>query len=367
MKTRAVFLTLIVIMLASTVNASQPESVSKEFRSLVPRQILPLLHTPEIQQELKFSKSQVVELESLFSEIDSLWFSARILPEDKQLPILDSLDQRVHKWLSDHTTKQQRERLSQIELQAQSFRMLLREDLADQLKLESSQQNRIAELARTTAAAQAALQTALNQGESSDDLQKKATAATKAEQDAVKKVLKADQQKHLAQLLGESFELSKLNRIYPMAPEFVPVESWVNSNPLTLKELRGKVVLVHFYAFQCHNCHANFEIYRRWHEQLRNKGVEVVGIQTPETSQERDPAAVKSAAVERKLEFPILVDLESKNWAAWGNTMWPTVYVVDKNGYIRHWWQGELNWKGATADKTIETVVQQLLDERVGS
>lgn len=367
MKTQAVILTLIAIMLTSTVNASQPEAVSKEFRSLVPRQILPLLHTPEIHQELKFSKTQVAELESLFAEIDSSWFQCRILPDEKQRPILDSLDQRVQKWLADHATKEQRKRLSQIELQAQSVRMLLRADLADQLKLESSQQSRFAELAKSTVAAQVALQKALNQGESSDDLQKKATAATKAEQDAVKKVLKADQQKRLAQLLGEPFELSKLNRIYPMAPEFVPVSNWVNSNPLTLKELRGKVVLVHFYAFQCHNCHANFEIYRRWHDQLRSKGVEVVGIQTPETAQERDPAAVKSAAVERKIEFPILVDLESKNWDAWGNTMWPTVYVVDKNGYIRHWWQGELKWKGATADKTIETVVDQLLTERVGS
>ena len=367
MRPRAVFLALITIVLTSTADSSQAESVSKEFRPLVPRQMLPLLHTPEIHQELKFSKEQVAKLELLFSEIDGSWFQSRILPAEKQLPILDSLDQRVQKWLADHTTKEQRERLSQIELQAQSVRMLLREDLADQIKLESSQQNRFAELARATVAAQAALQTALNQGSSSDDLQSKATAAAKAEQDAVKKVLKLEQQKHLAQLIGEPFELSKLNRIYPMAPEFVSVKSWVNSKPLTLKQLRGKVVLVHFYAFQCHNCHANFEIYRRWHDQLRSKGVEVVGIQTPETPTERDPSAVKSAAAERKLEFPILVDLESKNWAAWGNTMWPTVYVVDKNGYIRHWWQGELNWKGATADKTIENVVEQLLAERAGS
>ena len=367
MKTLAVLLSLIVLLLTAAANAAQPESVSKEFRSLVPRQILPLLHTPEIHQELKFSKTQIAELESLFWEIDGSWFQSRNLPTEKQLPILDSLDQRVHKWLADKTTNEQRERLLQIELQAQNVRMLLREDLTDQLKLESSQQNRFAELARATTTAQAALQKALSQGESSDDLQSKATAAAKAEQDAVKKLLKPEQQKRLAQLIGEPFELSKLNRIYPMAPEFVRVTSWVNSKPLTLKELRGKVVLVHFYAFQCHNCHANSEIYRRWHDQLRSKGVEVVGIQTPETSQERDPAAVKSAAAERKLEFPILVDLESKNWAAWGNTMWPTVYVIDKNGYIRHWWQGELNWKGATADKTIENVVEQLLAERVGS
>ena len=367
MKTTAAFLALIAVVLTSSMNAAQPESVSKEFRSLVPRQMMPLLHTPEIHQELKFSKAQIAELETLFSEIDSTWFQSRNLPDDKQLPILDSIDQRVQKWLADHTTKEQRERLSQIELQAQSVRMLLRQDLADQLKLESTQQNRFAELARSTATAQAALQKAINQGESRDDLQSKVTAATKAEQDALKKVLKPEQQKLLVTLVGQPFELSKLNRIYPMAPEFVPVMSWVNSKPLTLKELRGKVVLVHFYAFQCHNCHANFEIYRRWHDQLRSKGVEVVGIQTPETALERDPAAVKSAASERKLEFPILVDLESKNWAAWGNTMWPTVYVIDKHGYIRHWWQGELNWKGATADKTIENVVEQLLAERVGS
>lgn len=364
---RAILLSLSAVVLISVANASQPESVSKEFRPLVPRQMMPLLHTPEIHQELKFSKTQVAELESLFAEIDGSWFQSRILSAEKQLPILDSIDQRVHQWLADHATKEQRARLLQIELQAQSVRMLLREDLADQIKLESSQQNRFAELARATAVAQAALQTALNEGASSDDLQSKATAAAKAEQEAVKKVLKLDQQKELAQLLGEPFELSKLNRIYPMAPEFVAVTSWVNSKPLTLKELRGKVVLVHFYAFQCHNCHANFEIYRRWHDQLRSKGVEVVGIQTPETAQEREVDAVKSAAIERKLEFPILIDLESKNWATWGNTMWPTVYVVDKNGYIRHWWQGELNWKGATADKIMENGVEKLLAERTGS
>ncbi len=343
---RIVYLTLIVLLLMSDAKASQAETVSTEFRSLVPRQLLPLLHTPEIHQELKFTQTQVAELESLFSEIDGTWFSSRILPTEQQIPILDSLDERVHKWLNDRTTKAQRERLLQIELQAQSVRMLLRQDLAGQLKLEPSQQDRFATLARSTVEAHSAFQQAVNRGKSSDDLQSKATAAAKAEHDAVRDVLSPDQQKRLAQLLGEPFDLSRLHRIYPMAPEFVPVRNWVNSGPLTLKELRGKVVLVHFYAFQCHNCHANFEIYRRWHDQLRQKGVEVVGIQTPETTEERDPTAVKSAAAERKLNFPILVDLESKNWAAWGNTMWPTVYVVDKNGYIRHWWQGRTELEG---------------------
>lgn len=362
MSFRILYIVLISVVFA-TANSARAESVAKEFRTLVPRQMLPLLHTPEIHHELKLRKEQVGKLESLFEEVDGPWFQARILPPDQQLPILDGLDQRVHKWLVENTSSEQRERLGQIELQAQSVRMLLREDLAEKLKLEPSQQQQFAELARATAVAQTALQQALNQGKKTGEVQKKAEAAIKAENDAVRKILKAEQQKQLARLLGEPFDLSRLKRIYPMAPEFVPAEVWINSKPLTLKELRGKVVLVHFYAFQCHNCHANFEIYRHWHDQLREKGVVVIGIQTPETSQERDPAAVKTAAAERKLEFPILVDLDSKNWAAWGNTMWPTVYVVDKNGYLRHWWQGELNWKGATADKTIETVIDQLLAE----
>ncbi len=363
MTIRIVYLLLIALALLPPAIGTQLESVSSENRSLVPRQLMALLHAPEIHQELKLSSKQVTELESLFAQIDGPWFQLRNQSPQQQLPILDSLDLRVHSWLAENTTTEQRERLRQIELQAQSVRMLLGNDLAVELKLDSMQQERFAKLARSTEAAQSALQKAVMSGEPSDELQSKAKAAAKAEHDAVGKVLKPEQARRLQEMLGESFEIAKLKRIYPMAPEFVAVEDWLNSKPLTLKGLRGKVVLVHFYAFQCHNCHANFEIYRRWHEQWREKGVVVVGIQTPETTQERDPVAVKSAAAERKLEFPIMVDVASKNWEAWGNTMWPTVYVVDKNGYLRQWWQGELNWKGATGDKTIEQAVQQLLVE----
>lgn len=363
MNTRIVYLLLIAIVLVPSAIGKPLETVSSEYRSLVPRQMLPLLHAPEVHQELKLNAKQITDLESLFAEIDGPCFRLRNQSPQQQLPILDSADQRVESWLAEHVTNEQRERLRQIELQAQSVRLLLRNDVAQELKLEPTQQERFAKLARSTDAAQSALQKAVMSGEPGDELQTKARAAAKAEQDAIKKVLKPAQTQRLQKMLGESFDIGKLKRIYPMAPEFVAVEDWLNSGPLTLKELRGKVVLVHFYAFQCHNCHANFEIYRRWHDQWNKKGVVVIGIQTPETSQERDPAAVKSAAAERKLEFPIMVDVASKNWDAWGNTMWPTVYVIDKNGYLRQWWQGELNWKGATGDKTIEQVVEQLLAE----
>jgi len=361
------FALMFLLLAVIPVHSMESGSVSNEYRLLVPRQLLALLHAPETQQELKLTKQQVIELEALFAEIDALWFPSRIQPLEKQFEIIESLEQKVQDWFDKHTTKQQQVRLRQIELQSQSVRMLLRNDVAAELKLDAKQQQRIAELAKANDEARKLAQQAVSRGEAVVDLQKKVTESAKAEQDAVKKVLSSGQRQQLAGILGESFDLASLKRIYPMAPEFVPVDTWINSTPLTMKGLRGKVVLVHFYAFQCHNCHANFEIYRRWHEQLREKGVVVIGIQTPETAGERDPEAVKTAAAERKLEFPILVDLASENWKAWGNTMWPTVYVVDKNGYLRHWWQGELNWQGATADKTIEQVVEMALKEPYGA
>ncbi len=184
-----------------------------------------------------------------------------------------------------------------------------------------------------------------------------------AEQSLLKTLLRPEQQQLLTKSLGAPFETSQLKRIYPMAPELVDVENWVNSSPLKLKELRGKVVVVHFYAFQCHNCHANFPHYNKWHEDFPSDQLALIGIQTPETSSERDPNAVRSAAKEQGFKFPVLIDLKSANWKNWSNTMWPTVYVIDKKGYIRYVWQGELNWNGATQDQTIHALIEELIAE----
>jgi peroxiredoxin len=241
--------------------------------------------------------------------------------------------------------------------------MLLRQDIAQPLKLSSGQQSQFAELAKEVDQAQQALQTGTTKGEPSNDLIEAAQRATQAERKAVTTLLQPDQQRKIGEITGPAFDTQQLQRIYPMAPELIPGSEWFNSEPLTLESLRGKVVLVHFYAFQCHNCQANFGIYRRWHEKLREQGVVVIGIQTPETQPERDPTAICKAATDNRLEFPILMDLKSENWKAWGNTMWPTVYVIDKKGYLRHWWQGELNWQGATGDQTIERIADDLLKE----
>ena len=61
--------------------------------------------------------------------------------------------------------------------------------------------------------------------------------------------------------------------------------------------------------------------------------------------------------------FPILADIEKNNWQAWGNSMWPSVYVLDKQGYIREFWPGELRWEGATGDKYLQQQIEKLMKE----
>ena len=71
---------------------------------------------------------------------------------------------------------------------------------------------------------------------------------------------------------------------------------------------------------------------------------------TPETEPERDFQALRRKTAEEKFVFPIVMDSESRIWNAWGNSMWPSVYVLDKEGYLRHFWPGELKWQGNDGD-----------------
>ncbi len=340
------------------------QEANSPYDKLVPQYLLGLVHAPEVHSELKLSDQQVADLESLLRNLDAKWFPARILPTEQERAVTRELESQVWEWFRKSATEEQRQRLQQLEYYAQGNRIVLRSDVARQVGIQSSQQQKLAVLARAADESKMALANTQFGDPQIKSLQEKAEKAIKGEREGLMKIIRPEQRQKLQSLLGEPFDPTRLKRIYAMAPEFAEVEHWMNSSPLTMRELRGKVVLVHFYAFQCHNCHANFGIYRRWHKELTDKGVVVIGIQTPETNRERDAEAVKAAASEKDLKFPIMIDLKSENWKAWGNTMWPCVYVVDKQGYIRLWWPGELNWKGATGDKTVEDAVNKLLAEK---
>ncbi len=330
---------------------------------IIPQNLLKLMHTPEVQRELKLTEQQISKLETLFIEIDGPWFRARNLPATEQYELIGKLETQLWNWMRQNLDKARVARAKQLAFRSQGARMLLNPEIQRAAGLDASQIASVQDTAGSTHEAEQKLMQVMQAGGSTEPLAKAVTAAIERENKLLQTLLSPSQKNNVVEQLGREFDTRSLKRIYPMAPELVPVAQWINSEPMTLASLRGKVVLLHFYAFQCHNCHANFDKYVQWHEKYKDKGVVVLGIQTPETKSESDPTLVRTAAKEKGLAFPILIDLESKNWDNWANTMWPTVYVIDQQGYLRHWWQGELNWKGAKGDETIEKLVDELLAE----
>ena len=142
-----------------------------------------------------------------------------------------------------------------------------------------------------------------------------------------------------------------------LAPEFTGIARWLNSPPLTLAELRGKVVLVDFWTAACGNCIATLPHVAHWHEKYARDGLVVVGVHTPETPYEALPETVDKAVARWKIRYPVAADDDYATWKAYGNHYWPAVYLIDAHGRIALYHAGE----GAYDE--IESTIQSLLRE----
>ena len=344
--------------------ATQPTAPSLPFNpaTYVPQVILPLLHTPQVQAELGIEGAKLGQLEQLFATVDGDWWRARNLPPAEQRAAITKVEKMVKTWLTGALSREKLVRLADLERRAQGGRVLLREDVAEVVGLEPAQQEKLLAAARATESAAAALGRVFQSGGGQGDLEKAALlAARERELKLPGDLLSEEQQKEWRRIVGAPFDTVTLDRIYPMAPELAPSDTWINAKPLSLAALRGKVVILHFYAFECVNCQRNLPIYAEWHRAFADKGVVVIGVQTPETEAEKDPSKVMAAAKEAGIDYPVVFDGDSATWKAWGNTMWPTVYVIDQQGYLRVWWQGELKGPGGNGDELIRTAVEKLL------
>lgn len=134
------------------------------------------------------------------------------------------------------------------------------------------------------------------------------------------------------------------------APEFAAGSEWINTPPLRLANLKGKVLIVHFWTNGCINCIHNYPGYRAWEKKYKDeRDVQMIGIHTPEFDAEKDIERIKEQMLKNDLHFPVVVDNDMTNWRAWQNRYWPCIYVVDKNGRIRTRWEGELGVNGFEA------------------
>jgi thiol-disulfide isomerase/thioredoxin len=138
-------------------------------------------------------------------------------------------------------------------------------------------------------------------------------------------------------------------------PPFGGASAWLNSEPLTSAELRGRVVLVNFWTWTCINWLRQEPHVRAWSQAYRDDGLVVIGVHTPEFSIEHDIDGVRLATQERAIDYPVAVDNDYAIWRAFDNHYWPALYFVDADGIIREHHFGEGRYEQS------ERVIQRLL------
>jgi cytochrome c biogenesis protein CcdA/thiol-disulfide isomerase/thioredoxin len=164
-------------------------------------------------------------------------------------------------------------------------------------------------------------------------------------------------QRELTRLTGAgAHETSKLDDFGP-APELAGLADWINSEPVTLAGLRGKVVVVDFWTYSCINCLRTLPYLKAWDAAYRADGLVVLGVHSPEFSFERVPGNVRDAVGELGIRYPVALDNHFDTWHAFANQYWPAKYFIDRRGHIRfvHFGEGEYD--------RSEQVIRTLLAE----
>lgn len=140
------------------------------------------------------------------------------------------------------------------------------------------------------------------------------------------------------------------------APDVIS-DTWLNSAPKTMADLRGKVVLVEFWTFECWNCH-NVEPYiKEWYASYHDAGLEVIAVHAPEFERERNLDKLRTYVDKAGIKYAVAVDNDFANWNRYRNRFWPTRYLIDKHGVVRYSKIGE----GGYDD--MEQKIQALLRE----
>ena len=147
----------------------------------------------------------------------------------------------------------------------------------------------------------------------------------------------------------------RLAQARPAAPNFTGVTQWFNSGPLTIEELRGKVVMVNFWTYGCYNCVNALPHVGKLYAKYKDQGLVVVGVHTPEFPFEKSAANVQTALKRHGIAYPVAQDNDYATWKSYGNRYWPAQYIIDRDGRIVFTHAGEGDYD------TIERTVQKLL------
>jgi thiol-disulfide isomerase/thioredoxin len=133
---------------------------------------------------------------------------------------------------------------------------------------------------------------------------------------------------------------------------------WINSEPLKLTDLRGRVLLIEFWTFGCYNCRNTLPYIKAWHDRYHNKGLTVIGVHSPEFDDERKIENLRREIASLGIRYAVVTDNDYQTWNAYHVEAWPTTFLIDKQGRIRWMHVGEGGYDEA------ERLIQRLLAEK---
>ncbi|HYR90757.1 MAG TPA: redoxin domain-containing protein [Terriglobia bacterium] len=139
------------------------------------------------------------------------------------------------------------------------------------------------------------------------------------------------------------------------APELKSSETWINTAPLKLEQLRGKVVLIDFWAFDCPYCAEAMPHIKELYDKYSKDGLVIIGVHTPRLDYEKEIPKIKEAVAKKGIKYPVVVDNKSDIWSDYLCNTWPSHFVVDQNGVI------QLSHSGTGRYEDTEAVVKRLL------
>ncbi|HYP71623.1 MAG TPA: thioredoxin family protein [Variovorax sp.] len=146
------------------------------------------------------------------------------------------------------------------------------------------------------------------------------------------------------------------------APAFEGIDTWINASPLTLDELKGKVVLVDFWTYTCINCLDHLPYVKDWYAKYKDQGLVVVGVHTPEFAFEKSTANVQAAVTRLKIPYAVAQDNQYATWKAFDNHFWPAIYLIDRQGHVVYSHFGEGRY--AQTERKIQSLLAQPAPEK---
>ena len=142
------------------------------------------------------------------------------------------------------------------------------------------------------------------------------------------------------------------------APELPADTHALDGALVSLRALRGRVVLLHFWTFGCSNCRHMLPRYGAWLDRFAARGLAVVGVHTPEMDYERDLAALRRFVAAEHIRWPVVVDPDEAIWRRFAVSAWPTIVVLDRAGVVR------ATFVGDDKSAAIEDTLAELLSRR---